>query len=315
MSYDDIRNATALNMNRFADLEQHFETVNSLKRRNRKEVIDFVAENSYMNGVSLQSIWGDEMDAWMDAYIAELDQMSIDEFDTLYSSNMKRRNRNLHKEVWDVDHYDYEETPFEQAMGQAGEKLEESAIEWGFDKYVVDQWFSNTESAWTDLMYEQDKQSTEMAQNDAKEAAAYMKGIFDNMVADLKEKSAEAQIQIADELDSKVADIKDSIDSQTAENIEEIQHWFDSAYDAINEVTDMSYDDIRNATDGFNATVGFASVHEGTSDASYYGYGILAIGAAAATAAVLYKKKQQKIQPQAGEADQLLDDDEEFQMV
>jgi len=53
MSYDDIRNATALNMGRFADLEQHFNTVNSLKRRNRKEVIDFVAESSNTNGVSL----------------------------------------------------------------------------------------------------------------------------------------------------------------------------------------------------------------------------------------------------------------------
>lgn len=51
-------------------------------------------------------------------------------------------------------------------------------------------------------MTEQDKQSTEMAQSDIKEAAAYMKPIFDNMIADLKEKTAEAQIEIADELDS-----------------------------------------------------------------------------------------------------------------
>ena len=43
-------------------------------------------------------------------------------------------------------------------------------------------------------MTEQDKQSTEMAQNDTKEAAAYLKPIFDNMIADLKEKTAEAQI-------------------------------------------------------------------------------------------------------------------------
>lgn len=71
----------------------------------------------------------------------------------------------------------------------------------------------------------------------------------------------------------------------------------------------MSYDEIR------NATVGFASVHEGSSESSNFGYGILAIGAAAATAAVLYKKRQQKIAPQAGEADKLLEDDEEFQMV
>ena len=194
-------------------------------------------------------------------------------------------------------------------MEQVGEKLGESIIEWGFDKDVVDQWLNNKESAWTDLMYEQDKQSTEMAQNDTKEAATYMKGIFDNMVSDLKEKSAEAQSQIADELDNKVQEIKDSIDRQSAENIEEIQFWFDSAYDAVNEATDMSYDDIR------NATVGFASVHEGSSDASYYGYGMLVIGAAFATAAVLYNKKQQKIQPEAGEADKLIEEDEEFQMV
>jgi hypothetical protein len=71
----------------------------------------------------------------------------------------------------------------------------------------------------------------------------------------------------------------------------------------------MSYADIR------NATVGFASVHEGSSDASYYGYGMLAIGAAAVTAVALYNKKQQKIQPEAGEADKLIEEDEEFQMV
>jgi len=213
---------------------------------------------------------------------------------------------NLHREVCDENGFCYEEkTAWEEFMDVVDTKL----IEYGADYDVEDEWLQEKRDAWTELMYEQDKQSTEMAQNDAKEAAAYLKGIFDNMVVDLKKKSAEAQIQIADELDSKVADIKDSIDRQSAENIEEIQSWFDSAYEAVNEATDMSYDDIR------NATVGFASVHEGASAASNYGYGILAIGAAAATAAVLYKKRQQKVQSQAGEVDRLLEDDEEFQMV
>ena len=231
MSYDDIRNATALNMNRFADLENHFNTVNSLKRRNRKEVIDFVAENSYTNGVSLQAIWGDEWSAWMDSTIDEFDQLEKElkmaDLDSLWNldHSMKRRNKNKNMQsdyyndyyndsYYNNDYYyENEPTAFEEAMEEASDKLEESIIEWGFDTEVVDQWLSNKEGAWTDLMTEQDKQSTEMAQNDTKEAAAYMKGIIDNMVADLKEKSAEAQIEIANELDSKVTEIKDTIDA------------------------------------------------------------------------------------------------------
>ena len=118
------------------------------------------------------------------------------------AQDVLKYSNNLHKEVWDGDHYDEVQTDFEIAMEQAGDKLEEKFEEWGLDEDVVEQWVETTEGAWTDLMTEQDKQSTEMAQADIKEAAAYLKPIFDNMIADLKEKSAEAQIEIADELES-----------------------------------------------------------------------------------------------------------------
>lgn len=38
-------------------------------------------------------------------------------------------SNNLHKEVWDGDHYDEVQTDFEIAMDQAADKLEE----WGLD--------------------------------------------------------------------------------------------------------------------------------------------------------------------------------------
>jgi len=241
--FEDAQKAAndALNMGRFGELEKHWDTVNKLKRSNRDEVIDFVAENSYINGHSFKSLYGEDYSQWFNDTMTEFDQLEKELSMTTLGDmwSLKRRNKNLQvagssrepymsssssynyyddysysNDYYSNDYYSndyssssyYEDEPsaFEEAMEKAGEKLGESVIEWGFDKDVVDQWLNNKESAWTDLMYEQDKQSTEMAQNDIKEAAAYMKGIFDNMVTDLKEKSTEAQSQISDELDSKV---------------------------------------------------------------------------------------------------------------
>jgi len=110
-----------------------------------------------------------------------------------------KTTHNLHREVCDENGYCYEEkTAWEEAMEVVDNKL----AEYGAYDVDVESWKYEKKGAWTDLIYEQDKQSTEMAQNDIKEAAAYLKPIFDNMVADLKKKSAEAQIEIADELDS-----------------------------------------------------------------------------------------------------------------
>jgi hypothetical protein len=87
----------ALNMGRFGDLEKHLDTVNKLKRSNRDEVIEFVAENSYINGHSFKSLYGEDYSQWFNDTMTEFDQLEKELSMTTLGDiwSMKRRNKNL----------------------------------------------------------------------------------------------------------------------------------------------------------------------------------------------------------------------------
>ena len=76
----------------------------------------------------------------------------------------------------------------------------------------------------------------------------------------------------------------------------------------------MEYEELREAAIGFSKKTQAAS-----ENSSNYGYGVLAFGAALATAAFLYKNNKQKQATFVAEKEPLnngeLDEDEEFQMV
>lgn len=88
----------------------------------------------------------------------------------------------------------------------------------------------------------------------------------------------------------------------------------DDAAEQIDEAADMEYDELKEASVSFKYNT--AEVASESSN-SQYGYGVLAMGAALATAAFLYKKNQQKAATFVSESEPLnqLDEDEEFQMV
>ncbi len=85
----------------------------------------------------------------------------------------------------------------------------------------------------------------------------------------------------------------------------------DDAAEEVEEAADMDYEQIKEASMSFKLEVASESSN------SEYGYGVLAMGAALATAAFLYKKNQQKSATFIDESEPLnkLDEDEEFQMV
>ena len=86
----------------------------------------------------------------------------------------------------------------------------------------------------------------------------------------------------------------------------------DDAAEEIDEAADMEYDELEASVSFKYNTAEVASESNNTQ----YGYGVLAMGAALATAAFLYKKNQ-KNTTFVDESEPLnqLDEDEEFQMV
>ena len=78
---------------------------------------------------------------------------------------------------------------------------------------------------------DQDKESMEMGQRQVREASDYIKGIFDNMVIDLKQQQVEDMETFSTNVDSFVSQLKTEIDSQQKENIAKFESWFNDKHD------------------------------------------------------------------------------------
>ena len=93
--------------------------------------------------------------------------------------------------------------------------------------------------------------------------------------------------------------------------MDQAQRSADDAAVQVDEIANMDYAELEEAAMSFKYNT--AEVSSNTQ----YGYGVLAMGAALATAAFLYKKNQQKSATFVDESEPLtkLDEDEEFQMV
>ena len=71
----------------------------------------------------------------------------------------------------------------------------------------------------------------EMGQRQVREASDYIKGIFDNMVIDLKQQQVEDMDTFSTNVDSFVSQLKTEIDSQQKENIAKFESWFNDKHD------------------------------------------------------------------------------------
>ena len=67
------------------------------------------------------------------------------------------------------------------------EEMQAKAIEYGYDREVAKEWFTNSGAAWEELTKKHDKEEMELGQQHVREASDYVKGIFDNMVIDLQQ--------------------------------------------------------------------------------------------------------------------------------
>ena len=65
--------------------------------------------------------------------------------------------------------------------------MRQKLVEYGYDEEVAKAWFETTGASWEELSMKQDKESMELGQKQVKEASDYVKGIFDNMIVDLKQ--------------------------------------------------------------------------------------------------------------------------------
>ena len=183
------------------------------------------------------------------------------------------------------------------------EEMRTKLIEYGYDRELAEEWFTTSGAEWDALKMEQDKASMELGQRQVREASDYVKGIFDNMVIDLKQKQVKDMESFSTNVDDFVGELKTQIDAQQKENIQKFEDWFNKNHDKVQEATNYTYDEVvEMATPEpvyeepemavYLASKGAAAA-EGVNPA-VIGYSVLGMGVMLAGARFIYKKNQVK---------------------
>ena len=185
-----------------------------------------------------------------------------------------------------------------QAWHDAKEEMRSKLISYGYDREVAEEWFTTAGADWEDLKMEHDKEEMELGQRQVREASDYVKGIFDNMIIDLKQQQVQDMETFSTNVDDFVSQLKTEIDAQQKENIQKFEDWFNSKYDKVQESTNYTYDEVvdmampEEETAVYLASKGAAAT-EGVNPA-VIGYSILGMGVMLAGARFIYKKSQFK---------------------
>ena len=159
-----------------------------------------------------------------------------------------------------------------------------------------------------------------MAKADVAEAADYVKEILDNMVTDMYERQVDRQAEFEDAINEKVDNLKARVDEGATQQIDFISRWIDRIHrdvqdatdsqpaedeiaDEVSEVVDEAsavVDESLQLVDDFFSDISLAKksskkAKKSTDDSNafYFGYGALTLGAAA-TCAYLYKKRSEE---------------------
>ena len=133
----------------------------------------------------------------------------------------------------------------------------------------------------------------ELGQQQIREAADYIKGIFDKMVVDLRSQQVKEQAEFDKNVDSFVTELKTQVDVQAQENIDNFESWMEDKYGSVVDMTETTYDEVVEMQPEMMvfATKGTAAQDN---SGAYVGYGILSMGVVLATATYLYKRQQAK---------------------
>ena len=202
----------------------------NLDMQTDEEVIRFIADNTFVEGVSLTDKYP-EIDTWIAEMKAQADWEQYFNFDAIRipveEAPVPAPVTMQADYYYDDETYVEEPTEFEQAMTE----IKNQVMEYGYDPEVVTAWFESTGVSWEELSKKQDTEAMEKAQADIRTAADYVKGIFDNMVVDLQNRQVEDQARFESEVDGFVGELKNKVDEQAKENISNLDNWFADKYD------------------------------------------------------------------------------------
>ena len=182
-----------------------------------------------------------------------------------------------------------EVSPYEEACEEMRTKL----VEYGYDPEVAKAWLESSGASWEELSERQDRESMELGQQQIREAADYIKGIFDKMVVDLRAQQVKDQAEFEKNVDTFVTELKTQVDAQAQENIANFESWMEDKYGSVVGMTETTYDEVVEMQPEM---IVFATKGAAAQDNSgaYVGYGILSMGVVLATATYLYKRQQAK---------------------
>ena len=227
-----------------------------LRLETDEEVIRYLSENTFVDGVSLMETypqiedWITQMKAeaikpefydWDAIKVPENGQIELPE-EEVPAPVVLQEAAYVGEPVYYEDPAIYNQThePWAIAMEEMRTKL----IEYGYDREVAEEWFTTSGAEWDTLQMEQDKEAMELGQRQVREASDYVKGIFDNMVIDLKQQQVKDMETFSTNVDSFVGELKTQIDAQQKENIQKFEDWFNDKHNKVQEATNYTYDEV-----------------------------------------------------------------------
>ena len=275
-----------------------------------EEVIRYLADNTFVDGVSLMDTYP-EIEDWITEMKAEAIKPEFYDWDIIKvpeNGQIEMPTEEPAPVVMQAEAESYGQTAWteeemekQQMWNDAVEEMKNKAISYGYDRDVAEEWFTTAGADWEDLTMAHDKAEMELGQRQVREASDYVKGIFDNMVIDLKQQQVQDMETFSTNVDDFVSQLKTEIDTHQKENIQKFEDWFNSKYDKVQESTNYTYDEVVDMatpepaveeTAVYLASKGAAAT-EGVNPA-VIGYSILGMGVMLAGARFIYKKSQVK---------------------
>ena len=227
-----------------------------LRLETDEEVIRYLSENTFVDGVSLMETYP-QIEDWITQMKAEAIKPEFYDWDTIKIPEngqielpeeeapvpvVLQEAAYVGEPVYYEEPVIYNQThePWAQAIDEMRTKL----IEYGYDRELAEEWFTTSGAEWDALKMEQDKASMELGQRQVREASDHVKGIFDNMVIDLKQKQVKDMETFSTNVDSFVGELKTEIDAQQKANIQKFEDWFNKQHSEVQEATNYTYDEV-----------------------------------------------------------------------
>lgn len=171
-----------------------------------EEIIRWLADNTFVDGVSLTDKFP-QINTWVEEMKAQANWEEFYNYDDLRIPTDVAAPQSITMQGY-VPSVEEEPTKFEIAVEELTGKL----TEWGYDRADVESWLQSTGASWDELSKKQDKEAIELAQAQTREAADYIKGIFDSMVVELQNQQVSDQAKFETEVDVFVGELKETID-------------------------------------------------------------------------------------------------------